>query len=138
MRARRLALLAACAAVALAGCASEDVQKEEAAAPAAVESEAATSPRTVDPDAPANAVLAESDDMGHKMCELWTTALADEGDLRDTADDVAWYGTQADNDFMRSPVNTQGWGPDNAGQTTILCGWNGYEAEDGSPADMLG
>lgn len=128
-------MISACAAVALAGCASEQSDERETGATAvAVEAEAT---RTVDPDAPENAVLADGDDMGHKMCALWTSALDNADDLRETADDVAWYGTQADNDFMQSPVNTRGWGPDNAGQTTVLCGWNGYEAEDGSPADLL-
>lgn len=145
MRARRLAVTAAVAVIALAGC-SGGGNEESAGSPVAQGSPAAqvetateseTAPRTPDPDAPENALLADGDDMGHKMCELWTTALDDENDLRDVADDVTWYGSQASNDFMQSPAVTYEWGADAPSYTTTLCKWNGYKAEEGSPADLL-
>ncbi|MGO1227807.1 MAG: hypothetical protein ACTMH5_13315 [Brachybacterium sp.] len=96
-----------------------------------------TPSRTPDPDAPELAIFADGDDMAHTMCVLWTTELDDAGDLRDVAEDVAWYGSQADNEFMQSPIAGP-WGADDPGGTNVLCRWNGYEVQDGSPADLLG
>lgn len=147
VRRSRSTLVALLAAITLAACSADDSStgEEEAAGSSAeetvsekqvTEEEPTQSPQP-DPDAPEPAIFADSDDMAHTMCVLWTTALDDEGDLRDVADDVAWYGSQANNEFMQSPVSTSDWGADNAGHTTVLCQWNGYEMQDGSPADLL-
>lgn len=138
MRSRRFVVVAVAAVFALAGCSGGGAEDPAETPAAQAEAEISAEPRSVDPDAPENAVLADSDDMGHKMCELWTTSLEDEDDLRDVVEDVDWYGEQAKNDFMRSPVSTDDWGSGNPGHTDVLCHWNGYETEDGSPSDLLG
>lgn len=138
----RRAALAAVLALSLAAC-SPPATEEETAAPVAeatAEAEPTEEPspsRTPDPEAPEPAIFADGDNMAHTMCELWTTALDDEGDLRDVADDVAWYASQVDNEFVQSPIAGP-WGAEDPGGTSVLCRWNGYEAQDGSPADLLG
>lgn len=138
----RGAVLVVVLALSLAACGTDG--EEETAAPVAetaTEGQPSEEPSpapTPDPEAPENAVFADGDDMAHTMCELWTTTLDDAGDLRDVAEDAAWYGEQVDNEFMQSPVNSLDWGEENPVQTTILCRWNGYEKQEGSPADLLG
>ena len=115
---------------------------EETAAPVAEQTAAeeqtteAEPSRTPDPEAPEPAIFAEGDDMAHTMCELWTTELDDPAELRDVADDVAWYAEHADNEFMQSPIPRE-WGAGDPSATNVLCEWNGYEVQDGSPADLL-
>ncbi|MGP4975979.1 hypothetical protein [Brachybacterium tyrofermentans] len=134
--------LAAALALSLAAC-GPSATEEDAAAPSAEVTTAAepteepTPSRTPDPEAPEPAIFADGDNMAHTMCELWTTALEDEGDLRDVADDVTWYASQVDNEFMQSRIAGP-WGVDDPGATSVICTWNGYEVQDGSPADLLG
>lgn len=137
-----IAILAAVTLAACSGTGSPETETEAAApvAEATVGAESAEEPpasRTPDPEAPEPAIFAEGDNMAHTMCELWTTELDDPDELRDVADDVAWYAQQADNEFMQSPVAGP-WGVDDPSATSVLCKWNGYEVQDGSPADLLG
>lgn len=136
------AALAAALALSLAACGPSATEEETAApvAEATAEAEPIEEPspsRTPDPEAPEPAIFADGDNMAHTMCDLWTTALDDEGDLRDVADDVTWYSSQVDNEFMQSQIAGP-WGVDDPGATSVICKWNGYEVQDGSPADLLG
>lgn len=136
------AVLLAAGCLAFAACGSPE-SGEGTAAPVAEESaevEQAAEPspvRTPDPPAPDLAIFADGDDMAHTMCELWTATLDNAGELREVVDDVAWYAGQVDNKFMQSAVAGP-WGAEDPGGTTVLCRWNGYEVQDGSPADLLG
>ena len=138
----RRAVLAAALVLSLAACGPSATEEETAAPVAETTTEAEpteepTPSRTPDPEAPELAIFAEGDAMAHTMCELWTTELDDPSELRDVADDVAWYAEQVDNEFMQSPVAGP-WGVDDPGATNVICKWNGYEVQDGSPADLLG
>ena len=138
MRPIAATLLTAAAAIALTACSGADAQP-----PAEAPTEAATTTqapaRTPDPNAPTNAVFADSDAMAHTMCELWTTTLEDPAELRDVADDVTWYAGQAENEFMNSNVGALNeWGAGDPGKTDVLCKWNGYTPQGGSPSDLLG
>lgn len=136
MRARSLVLTAATAALLLAGCGGAEEAPAEAPPAAAATTEEPA--RTVDPEAPEGGVFADGDDMAHTMCELWTAALDDPSDLRDVADDVSWYASQADNSLLKGELIEYDWGAGDPGYTDVVCKWNGYAPEDGSPSDLLG
>lgn len=139
MRAR-LVTLAAVSVALLAACggSADDSATAPATTPASIAEETATPTRTVDPEAPDSAVLAESDDMGHRACELWMSALEEGEDLREVAEDVAWHLRQADNEFVSGPLTGDNWVENSPEQVRIFCSWNGYEVEVESPADLLG
>lgn len=138
MRAVTATLFAAAATIALAACSGAGAQSPTEAPVEAATTTEAPAP-TPDPDAPADAVFAKSDSMAHTMCQLWTNTLDDPAMLRDVADDVHWYSSQTNNDFLNSTVGSlRGWGAEEPGVTTVLCGWNGYTPQDGSPSDLLG
>lgn len=138
MRKIAAAALIATGALALAAC-SGPAPAPATEAPAAAASTPSETPRTPDPEAPADAVFSESDTTAHTMCGLWTTTLEDPAELRDVADDVNWYSGQTSNDFLNSNAGALNeWGAGDPGKTDVLCKWNGYTPQDGSPSDLLG
>lgn len=135
MRARRLAVIAACAAFALAGC-----SKEQEPAPGPAEAPAAVETTSEEPtQAPADAAsyMDSGDHSAHLACIGWSELGASEGLSGENAVSTAGRALRADDDEMVALVSEAGIGPmvtDPWGMSQ-LCESHGYEADAGSLAE---